>query len=70
MSLEYVNDEDTKELLAAVEQYARRRGLDRLGLTFTWAGATTWEEPNSKSASEATGRRFRLEASHWFEEQP
>lgn len=73
MSLEFVNDHDTKDLLSAIEQYARARGLERVVLTYNGelrGTANTWEEPASGDASQCGDRRFRLEASHWFEESP
>lgn len=73
MRREFVNDEATKELLSAVEAYARARGLERVMLTYLGehrGKAVTWEEAAGGDDVVGLARDFRLEASHWYEVMP
>lgn len=63
---EFVNDEDTKELLRAVEQYARGRGIDsRIVLVYDTDYSARISSATDRGALDQ--REFEVEASHWYE---
>lgn len=67
---EFVNDMDTKDLLTAIEQYARGRKIVRVQVLYLGEYDGRCFVVEAADGESLSDRRFELAASHWYEVLP